>query len=240
MADPRYAIYYLPPDDCAFAHAGNRWLGRDAASGEFLEQPQCPGLTPTRLAQLTAAARRYGFHGTLKPPFALRAGRSLAELEYAVAALAARQRAFRFQVRPAPLAGFLAWLPASDLDAIEAVAKACVTKLDEFRQPPSAAELTRRLAAGLSRNQEALLRRWGYPHVLDEFRFHLTLTDAASGAEAQALLAALAAGAAGHAHEAISFDSLCLFAEPAPGADFRLIARYGFDGSSKHYAGTDE
>jgi putative phosphonate metabolism protein len=240
MVEARYAVYYAPPDDCAFAHAGNRWLGRDAASGEFLEQPKCPGLTPTRLARLTTAARRYGFHGTLKPPFALRNGRSLAELEHAVAALAARQRTFTFQVRLAPLSDFLAWLPTSGVDTIDAVASTCVRELDDFRAPPSEAELRRRLAAGLSRNQEALLRRWGYPYVLEEFRFHLTLTDATIGPEAQSLLAALEAGCAGHGREAIRFDSLCLFAEPGPGADFHLLARYGFDGSIKHYAGAHE
>jgi putative phosphonate metabolism protein len=240
MADPRYAVYYAPPDDCAFAHAGNRWLGRDAASGEFLEQPKCPGLTPTRLAILTAAARRYGFHGTLKPPFRLREGRTLDELEHAVAGLAARQKAFSFQVHLAPLSGFLAWLPASDSDAIEAVANACVVELDEFRQPPTVAELAKRQGLGLNRNQEALLQQWGYPYVLEEFRFHLTLTDATSGAEAQSLLAALEAGAAGHAREAIPFDALCLFVEPEPGADFRLATRFGFDGGIKRYAGAHE
>jgi putative phosphonate metabolism protein len=240
MVEARYAIYYAPPDDCAFTQAGNRWLGRDAASGAFLEQPKCPGLTPSRLAKLTAAARRYGFHGTLKPPFRLRDGRTPDELEHAIAGLAARQQAFRFQVRLAPLSGFLAWLPASGSDAIEAVASACVRELDDFREPLSEAELRRRLVADLSRNQEALLRRWGYPYVLEEFRFHLTLTDATTGAEAQSLLAGLEAGAAGHAREAIPFDALCLFIEPEPGADFRLATRYGFDGCVKRYAGANE
>lgn len=240
MADPRYAVYYAPPDDCAFGRAGSRWLGRDAASGQLLEQPKCPGLTRARLAALTAAARRYGFHGTLKPPFHLRDERTLPELRRAIAALAARQQAFSFDVRLAPLSGFLAWTPTSGIDAIAAVARVCVTELDEFRQPATVAELVRRQSVGLSRNQEALLQRWGYPYVLDEFRFHLTLTDAASGAEAQALLAALEAGGAGHAGEAVPFDSLCLFIEPAPGAAFRLVARYGFDGSVRHYAGAHE
>jgi putative phosphonate metabolism protein len=240
MAEPRYAIYYAPPDDCAFAHAGNRWLGRDPASGEFLEQPKCPGLTPTRLAKLTAAARRYGFHGTLKPPFQLHDRRTLRELERAVASLAAHQQAFSFKVRLAPLSNFLAWLPTSDIEAIEAVASACVTQLDEFRQPSTVAELARRQSVGLSPTQEALLLRWGYPYVMEEFRFHLTLTDATSGAEAQALLAALEAGAAGHAREAIPFDALCLFVEPEPGADFRLATRFGFDGGIKRYAAAHE
>ena len=46
--------------------------------------------------------------------------------------------------------------------------KADVTLLDGERE--------RRRSPGLSARQEALLDRWGYPFVLDEFRFHMTLT----------------------------------------------------------------
>ncbi len=37
-------------------------------------------------------------------------------------------------------------------------------------------ELQRRRAANLTPRQEFLLMHWGYPYVLDEFRFHMTLT----------------------------------------------------------------
>ncbi|MBI4995796.1 MAG: DUF1045 domain-containing protein [Rhodocyclales bacterium] len=235
MAEPRYAIYYAPADGSALALAGSRWLGRDAASGTTLDQPPCPGLTPARLAELTAGARRYGFHGTLKPPFRLREGRTADELGRAVAALAARQRRFHFTLRLATLAGFFAWLPAEAHDEIAAVASACVTGLEEFRAPPDELELARR-RRGLNPNQAALLQRWGYPYVLDEFRFHLTLSDAVAGNEAAAMHAALEDYSERHARGAVAFDALCLFVEPAPGADFLLLARYGFDGVVTHYA----
>ena len=234
MAEPRYAIYFAPPDDSALAQAGSRWLGRDAVDGARLEQPPCAGLAATRLAALTAAARRYGFHGTLKPPFRLRAGRSVEELGEAVAALAARQQRFFFTVRLATLAGFFAWQPATAHDEIAAIAAACVTELDAFRAPPDAAELARR-GRGLDPNQAALLQRWGYPYVLDEFRFHLTLSDAVAGAEAERMHAALEDYTHRHARGAILFDALCVFVEPAPGADFLLQARYGFDGAVTTY-----
>jgi putative phosphonate metabolism protein len=235
MAETRYAVYYAPPDGSALALAGNRWLGRDAASGELLAQPDCPGLAPVRFAQLTMAARRYGFHGTLKPPFRLRAGRTPAELTDAVAALAARQSPFVFTPQLATIASFFAWVPADAGEAIGVVAAACLTELDDFRQPPGADELARR-STGLVGNQPALLQRWGYPYVLEEFRFHLTLSDAVAGDEAETMRAALEAYSAAHARQAVSFDSLCLFIEPTPGADFRLVARCGFDGNIRHYA----
>lgn len=230
MADVRYAIYFAPRGDTPLALAGSRWLGRDAASGTSLPQPACPGLTPARLVELTATARRYGLHGTLKPPFRLRAGRTRAELELAIAALARRFQPFAFTLRLGMLAGFFAWVPAGAQDAISAVAAACVTELDAFRQPPTEAELTRR-RKNLSPAQEALLQRWGYPYVLDEFRFHLTLCDRIDDAEAAAMHAALEALTDRHARERIAFDALCLFVESEPGANFRLLVRYGFDGT---------
>lgn len=235
MAEARYAIYFAPAEDSDLGRAGSRWLGRDAISGVHLEQPPCPGLAPARLAELTAAARRYGFHGTLKPPFRLREGRTPEELDRAVAALAARQQRFFFTLRLATLAGFFAWLPADAQDRIAAVAKACVTELDDFRAPPDELELARR-RRGLNPDQAALLQRWGYPYVLDEFRFHLTLSDAVSGREAEAMRTALEDYSDRHARGAVAFDALCLFVEPAPGADFRMLARYGFDGSVTRYA----
>lgn len=236
-AQVRYAVFYAPPEDSLLAQAGARWLGRDAISGEPLEQPAFAGISSQRLAELTASARRYGLHGTLKPPFALDAGRTLAELDAALAALAARQSSFSFDVKITPLAGFLAWQPVSAKHEISAVAQACVTALDEFRRPADEAELARRRAAGLSARQEALLLRWGYPYVLEEFRFHLTLTDRVEGDEARQLQAMLEVGGAGLALKPLPFDSLCLFTEPAPGADLRLIARYGFDGQITRYPG---
>jgi hypothetical protein len=62
------------------------------------------------------------------------------------------------------------------MDGLRRVAEACVRDLDGFRAPASDAELARRRKAGLSPRQDALLIRWGYPYVFEEFRFHLTLT----------------------------------------------------------------
>jgi hypothetical protein len=52
-----------------------------------------------------------------------------------------------------------------------------VQGFDDFRAPATDAELARRAPASLTPRQRELLKTWGYPYVLDEFRFHLTLTD---------------------------------------------------------------
>lgn len=126
---------------------------------------------------MTAAPRKYGFHGTLKPPFRLAAGRSYERLEARIAELA-------HDLTPATCGGlrltqlgqFLALVPGGETEDLAQVAGVFVKELDTFRAPASAAELTRRRAVGLTPRQAALLNQWGYPYVLDEFRFHLTLT----------------------------------------------------------------
>jgi len=40
----------------------------------------------------------------------------------------------------------------------------------------AAAELARRRTLRLTAEQDAMLARWGYPYVLEDFRFHMTLT----------------------------------------------------------------
>ena len=70
----------------------------------------------------------------------------------------------------------MALTPRGETSALQRVAAACVRDLDGFRAPASAAELARRRAVGLSVCQDALLVQWGYPYVMEEFKFHLTLS----------------------------------------------------------------
>lgn len=230
MSEPRYAVYLAPDGASPLGIAGARWLGRDAIGGSPLNQPECPGLTAERLAELTQAPRRYGLHGTLKPPMRLRPGRSVEALFSAVAELATRQQPFQFQVRLQKLGGFFAWTPYEPCPRLHALGAACVTELDTFRAPPSEDDLVRR-RPGLNRHQLELLYQWGYPWVLDEFRFHMTLTDDVQGAEAATLYEALARYTAVQAQDPVLVDSLCVFVEPQPGAEFRLLRRFGFGGS---------
>src|SRR4029077_14534567 len=83
--------------------------------------------------------------------------------------------------------GFLALQPSSDDVRLNALAGACVTGLDSFRRPPSAEELQQRRVVGLSPRQKELLALFGYPYVLDQFRFHMTLTERLQPADANLL-----------------------------------------------------
>jgi hypothetical protein len=129
------------------------------------------------LHDITMTPRKYGFHGTLKPPFRLADGHTLDTLDRAVFDLAGTlSPAVCDGLRPTTLGGFLALTPVGPPDGVQRVAGACVRDLDTFRAPAPEAELARRRKAGLNERQEALLTQWGYPYVLEEFRFHMTLS----------------------------------------------------------------
>ena len=95
--------------------------------------------------------------------------------------------------------------------------------------PPS--EVARRSRGGLSPRQQAMLAQWGYPYVLEDFVFHMTLTGPLDG-----LSAVQTEQLAGHARnwfapllsEGLQIDAVSWFAEDAPGADFRWVERFGF------------
>ena len=169
----RYAVYHLPPRDSLLARSGAAWLGWDVHNGEAIAAP--PYVKP----HWVATPRAYGFHATLKPPFRLAGGKDEATLLRAVEGLADGLRPVSLgRLRLDELGRFLAFA-APDADAaLETLAAACVTELDRFRAPAGEDELGRRRAAGLDETEDANLVRWGYPYVLDRFRFHMTVTAA--------------------------------------------------------------
>lgn len=171
MSYARFAIYYLPPEG-DLADFGAGWLGWDVAAGCAARHPALPGVDG-----ITDTPRKYGFHATLKPPFRLAEGADAAGLASAVAQMASDcPSATADGLEVSQLGHFLALTPVGDAAGIARVAATCVAELDSFRAMPPEAELKRRRAAGLSVRQETLLQRWGYPYVMDEFRFHMTLT----------------------------------------------------------------
>jgi putative phosphonate metabolism protein len=189
----RHAIYWLPETGSALARLGAAWLGWDAEAGRGVARPDLPGL-PDDAAGLPGAAPRYGFHATLKPPFRLAEGRDPAGLAAATEALADGLVPFDIPALAVRALGrFLALQPAAPCAALSDLAARCVAVLDPFRAPAGPAELARRRAAGLSATQEANLIRWGYPHVMEEFRFHLTLAGPLSDADRAAARGPLAA-----------------------------------------------
>ncbi len=225
----RYAVYYAAPPDSPLERFGTGWLGRHHRTGERLPQPALPGLAAERLAALTASPRRYGFHGTLKAPFRLAEGRTSAALHAAVAAFAAERTPFALEpLVISDLKGFLAFVPAGPAAALDALARACVRGFEPFRAPLTTEERNRRPLDRLSARQLAQLERYGYPYVLDDFAFHMTLTERLGAADKATLLPHLQAIARPLAAEPFVVDAVAVYEEPTKGADFVMTARYGF------------
>lgn len=225
----RYAVYFAPPTDSAWWEAGSRWLGRNAATDTPLEQPRFGGLAIEPQRQLTAEPRRYGWHATLKAPFALSEGVDLDDLRESLGGLAASFSAFDIPtLKVTKLGRFLALCPEVNSAAIDSVASACVTQLDKLAAPLLSDELERHRRKGsLSTQEDDLLVRWGYPYVLDRYRFHLSLTGNLQGVD-DGMVQRLeqAAQVWFDALPPCAFDGLSLFAEPSKGADFVFVERW--------------
>ncbi len=231
--DARVALYWAPDPDDPLWQAACTWLGRDPARDVALPQPAIDGI-----AEITADARLYGFHATLKPPMRLADGQTLEALVAATRTLAADIAPFDLP----PLAvysidGFLALCETEPCPPLHALVDRVVEGLDAFRRPPSEAELARRRKAKLTPRQDALLVRWGYPYVFNEWRFHLTLTRRLDAAEMARIRPAAEAYLAPALPRARRVHDVSVYVQPEAGAPFRLEARVKLGGSREHQPG---
>lgn len=227
----RYAVYFAPSRAHPLWAAGCSLLGRDPETGEDVAQPALAGLSPDRLRVITAEPRRYGWHATLKPPFALADGTDERSLDAALTRFAASRGAFAMPpLVVAPLSGFLALVPDTRSPALEALAADCVRAFDHFRRPPSTDEFARRRTSSLDAEEERNLARWGYPYVMERFRFHMTLTARLEAEERAHAATALARHLADTLAAPLAADAVALFGEPEPGAPFALLRRFPFAG----------
>jgi putative phosphonate metabolism protein len=222
---PRYAIYFSPAKHSAWWNFGAHWLGRDEHDNTALPQPAVADIGPEDLKALTAEPRRYGIHATLKAPFHLSAGHQEADLVARLGRLAQTLAPVALgPLQLATLGNFVALVPQAPPADLQTLAAACVTGLDDLRAPLTEAELARRRSAGLDAREAELLALHGYPHVLERFRFHMTLTGPVDADTAQRVRQALAGEASRlNAQAPLSLDRLCLFVEQGPGAPFQRV-----------------
>jgi putative phosphonate metabolism protein len=222
----RFAIYFAPAAGHALTRLGNGWLGRDPLGGPTPPAPA--GVDSKALSENTKQARLYGFHATLKAPMRLAAGHFRADLEQALSDFARSEPPVAVgRLRVAVLAGFLALIPEEQSPQLTDFAASCVTLFDRFRAPMTAEERARRLQAGLSPRQQALLEQYGYPYVLEEFLFHMTLCDRDGEAMQRAAEAWLAPALA----EPLWLDRITLFHQTQAGAPFLRLADYPLTGN---------
>lgn len=223
---PRYAIYFAPDKYSPWREFGARWLGRDEYDNSVLPQPALEGMSPQVFAQVTQEPRRYGFHATLKAPLRLAAGCDETGLMRRLNALAATLKPVMLgPLRVTVLSDFVALVPDGQPVGLQELSAACVRELDDLRAPLGEADRARRRVDLLDARGVELLDLYGYPHVMERFRFHMTLTGSVDAATAQTVIHAVAPQVARlNAGTPLSLDRLCLFVERAPGDPFlRLI-----------------
>jgi putative phosphonate metabolism protein len=227
MAGARFAVYFAPAPGSALETFGCGWLGR-ALNGEDLPQPLVSGIAPARLAEITRSPRHYGFHGKLKAPFALADSTTPSALDATAETLARARERFEVMLRPGSLGGFLALLPIERSLALDRLEADCVEAFEVHRAPLDDAEIARRRAAELTPRQDAYLVRYGYPYVLDEFRFHMTLTERLQPPERDDVLAMLVERAVAVCARPLVIDAISIFEQPDHAAPFTLRRRYPF------------
>jgi putative phosphonate metabolism protein len=224
MQSRRFAIYFAPAADSPLGRFGAAALGYDCHGARPVERLPLPGLSPDEIARITAEPARYGFHATLKAPFSIDVSRTVAELRDAVDAFAARRHALEIgRLRVESLGSFLALRPNGRDRELGELAADCLRSFDSFRAPMSRQERERRLESGLTKRQIQLLDGWGYPYVLEEFRFHMTLTGPLPEDRHAAWLEALSTAFRPLAGEKIMIDSIALMIQEGRENPFRVM-----------------
>ncbi len=217
----RYAIYFTPQRGHPLSRLAAKWLGRDPFSGETSAPPEIDRLSSAEIAYHTAAARRYGFHATLKAPFRLAESETEASLNKAMEMFAGTIAPViipRVEIRQ--LDNFLALVPAAPLPALNRLADDVVSAFEPFRGPLTDAEIERRGPDSLSPVEFRNLLRWGYPYVFEASRFHMTLTGRVTPEESPRVRAAIEEFFGAVLDDPVTVDGLALFVEHEAGAPF--------------------
>jgi len=213
----RVAIYFTPRSDSQLDIAARQWFGTE----------KLVGIPKDAFQRLLKVPVKYGFHGTLKPPFFLEAGYSLDDVERELCLFAAENRAFMLPpLEVTTIDSFFCLKSVEESEELKNLASSVVEHFDYFRKPATETELERRRQSSLSSRQDQLLLKWGYPYVLSEFTFHLTLTGKMVDENQRSIVRCeLEKRFRQFSSSPLSFDALAICIQPGNGAfvEFKKI-----------------
>ena len=243
----RYALYYIPKHETPLYSHGTALLGYDVYTGQPL--PSIKASLPAPLADeaLTQEPARYGLHATMVAPFFLN---NLTEQELLAQATTFCRKAASVMLPHIQLVlhrGFFALRPAQ-VAARERTAYTQLMQLAAFavrffhplQAPLEEAELRRRGGHFLTPRQEANLTHWGYPYVLDEYEFHITLTGKINEGQESSLLFPLNTYFGALLLDGLAIDSLCVCRQPVTpeekhasryASPFTVVAQFPLEGT---------
>lgn len=229
--EPRFAIYFAPQFDSPLSQFAYGLFGFDPVSQQAVQATVPDGIDREFLERVTRRPCHYGFHATLKAPFRLKAGRDRSSLIASLENFVDGRTPFDMPGLIIKAQGAFVVLGAKKrASSMDALAADCVRSFDGFRAPMNDAERERRLLAdSLSARQKSLLEEWGYPYVLDQFDFHMTLAGPEDGRERDDLVKALSKQNKALLKTPLKVDGISLFQQD-PGQSFSLVQRFAFSG----------
>ena len=226
----RHAAYYAPAQQSRLAQLGAQWLGRCAQSRRVVLQPDFPQCTAEALRGYTAAATRYGWHATMKAPFALSPGLEIDAIPAAFQAFAQSQTALTLPpLTLRNMGDYLALVPEAPSSALQELAFDCVRALHPLATPLSDTQIAQRRLTPLTPAQDAMLLQWGYPFVGHQFQWHMTLTGSLrklTQREVRGLQDAARDWFSPVLNQPVELDAVCWFVEPVAAGDFYEAQRF--------------
>jgi hypothetical protein len=162
----------------------------------------------------------------LKAPFHLHENVTAEELMVRLGKLATQLKSVELgPLQAIKMDQFVALVPQTMGVELSALAQACVTELDDLRAPITALELARRNVDPADARGQFLLKKYGYPHVLERFILHFTLSGRVTPRAAEQLIMAVKNPIDRlNQNSPLVLDRLCLFVEDSLGEPFRRIA----------------
>jgi len=218
----RFAIYFIP-DHIELANLGASWLGWDIITGQNVRQIE---LNDFDVKKFTEQPKKYGFHATVKAPFRMKGSKTSTELvstfdEFAEICSPVVLEGLEVK----KLGDFLALRPVGSEAELNSLVANVVEHFDCFRAPLTQKEIAKRRRIKLTNIQKALMKKWGYPFVMSEFQFHITLTGPLSQNDAHTAHSAVESLFGDIIKEPFKVNSLCLAGEDENGR-FHLIKRF--------------
>lgn len=226
----RYALSYVPEQGSPLAELGKTWLGRDIDSSEFFDQPVVPGITPERLEKLSYWRRSEGMHGVLKPSFQLNPTATLESMMDTIRLFCKYRAPVHIpQMEVNVIGKFLALTPTIASRQLVALAAECVRVFEGFRQPLFINMDDRYSTDKLTVYQKRMLKHWGYPYVMEEFRFFIPMTDRIEDDdEREKITAAVTAISKPGIGETVHIRELTVLGQPSRQEPMRIIERVPF------------
>ncbi|MDR1487618.1 MAG: DUF1045 domain-containing protein [Deltaproteobacteria bacterium] len=172
----RYSIYHVPKLESKLYKLGASVLGRCIVTGDELAPP--PMELPPNFPEMPFPpwAGIYGFHATMVAPFRTQDSeeelvQTLKDVSQRHCAIVLESLALKIMDGGFPALTALHQPP----EALSALESDLVKTFNRHRLPPTAKEWTHR--GPMNFKEQSNFLNWGYPHIFEDFKFHLTVWD---------------------------------------------------------------